>query len=95
MQFVSARELRLTPKKVWKKLREHSMGVVTINGQPSFLLTKLNPQDLEQIILIQNRIKAEMALSKMRDQAKQHSTQKLSDEEIDSIIRKTRKERKR
>ena len=95
MEFVSARELRLNPKGVWKRIRSKSMGVVTINGQPSFLLTKLNPEELEEIIYIQNRIRAELALTRMREQAAEKELDKLDSQEIDQIIQKTRHARKK
>lgn len=95
MEFVSARELRLNPKEVWRRIKSQSFGVVTINGQPSFLLTKLNPEDLEEIISIQNRIRAELALTRIREQAGQKGLDKLSPEEIDQIIQKTRQTRKK
>ena len=95
MEFVSARELRLNPKGVWKRIRSESMGVVTINGQPSFLLTKLNPEELEEIIYIQNRIRAELALTRMREQAAEKELDKLDSQEIDQIIQKTRHARKK
>ncbi len=91
MEFVSARELRLDPKGVWKRIKRQSMGIVTINGQPSFLLTKLNPEELEEIIYIQNRIQAELALAHMRDQAAHKGLDKFTPEEIDEIIKKTRR----
>ena len=95
MEFVSARELRLDPKGVWKRIKKRSMGVVTINGQPSFLLTKLNPEELEEIIYIQNRIQAELAVIHMRDQAAKKGFDKLTSEEIDQIIKKARQSRKK
>ena len=93
MEFVSARELRLNPKGVWRKLEGHAMGVVTINGKPSFLLTKLDPADLEEIIYIQNRIRAELALGRMRDQAARRGLEDLSPRAMERIIRKARRER--
>ncbi len=95
MEFVSARELRLNPKGVWKKIKSQSMGVITINGQPSFLLTKLNPEELEEIISIQNRIRAELAVTRMREQAAVKGLSKLTPKEIDEIIQKTRQTRKK
>lgn len=95
MEFVSARDLRLNPKKVWKRLGGQTIGVVTINGQPSFLLTKVNAAELEEIILIQNRIRAELALSKLRDQAAAKNLDKMTSDEIDRIIESTRQKRQK
>ena len=90
MEFVSARELRLNPKGVWKRIRGRSMGIVTINGRPSFLLTKLNPEELEEVIYIQNRIRAELAITRIREQSAKKGLDKLTSKEIDQIIQKTR-----
>lgn len=95
MEFVSARELRLDPKGVWKRIKRQSMGVVTINGQPSFLLTKLNPEELEEVIYIQNRIRTELAVMHMREQAAKKELNKLTPGEIDQIIRKVRGTKKK
>ena len=95
MQFVSARELRLDPKGVWKKIQKGSMGVVTINGKPSFLLAKLDPEELEEVLYIQNRIRAELALKKMRDQAAQQGLDSWDSTKIEELIRKTRQPRKK
>ena len=95
MQFVSARELRLDPKGVWKKIQKGSIGVVTINGKPSFLLTKLEPEELEEVLYIQNRIRAELALKQMRAQAVREGLDQWDSEKIEEIIQKTRQSRKK
>jgi len=76
-------------------LNSRSMGVVTINGQPSFLLTKLRPEEFEEIILIQNRIRAELSLNKLRKQAAVKGLDKITAEELDSLITKSRQARTR
>ena len=95
MEFVSARELRLNPKQVWKRIKSQTIGVLTINGQPSFLLTKLEPEELEEMIYIQNRIRAELALTRMRTQAAKAGLDQLTPEDIDQIIQKARRARKK
>ena len=95
MEFVSARELRLNPKQVWKKIRSQTIGVLTINGQPSFLLTKLEPEELEEMIYIQNRIRAELALMRIRTQAAKAGLDQLTSADIDQIIQKARRARKK
>jgi len=95
MEFVSARELRLDPKGVWRKIGAKSISVVTINGKPQFLLTKLHSDDLEEVIYIQNRIRAELALKKMREHAAQKGLDQLGLDEINEIIRKARKSHKK
>lgn len=95
MEFVTARELRLDPKGVWRRLESQTMGVVTVMGKPCFLLTKIEAKDLELILYIQNRIRAELALEKMRERVHQKGLDRLTQEEINEIIRKTRKSRKK
>lgn len=95
MEFVSARELRLDPKGVWKRIQKQSMGIVTINGRPCFLLTKLDPEELEDILYLQNRIRAELALKRMRDQAEESALERMTPDQIDEIIRKTRRSRRK
>ena len=94
MEFITARELRLDPKGVWEKIRAHTTGVITLNGKPSFLLTKLNPEELEEILYIQNRIRAELALNRMREQASQRGLDRLGEPEVEKIIPKTRRNKR-
>lgn len=94
MEFVTARELRLDPRGVWKRLQSQSVGVVTINGKPSFLLSKLQPEELEEVLYLQRRIRAELALKQMREQAAQRGLDRMTSEEIDEIIQEVRKARK-
>lgn len=95
MEFVSARDLRLNPKAVWRRIESRSVGVVTINGKPSFLLTRLEPGELEQMLYLQNRVRAELALQRMRDQAVSRGLDRYSSRDIEGVIRKARKSRPR
>ena len=94
MEFVTARELRLDPKGVWKRIQSQSLGVVTINGKPSFLLSKFKPEELEEMLYIQRRIRAELALKHMRDQAAKRGLDRMTMEEIDEVVREVRKARR-
>lgn len=94
MEFVTARELRLDPKGVWKRIQNHSVGVVTINGRPSFLLSKLKPEELEEVLYLQRRIRAELALRHMREQAAKRGLDRMTMEEIDEIVKEVRKARR-
>lgn len=51
--------------------------------------------ELEEIITIQNRIRAELTLTRIREQAAGKGLNKLAPREIDEIIRKTRRARKK
>lgn len=95
MEFVTARELRLDPKSVWNKLKEQSMGIVTLNGKPCFLITALKPEDLEEVLYIQRRIRAELALHQMREQASRKGLDRLTPREVETVIAKTRRARKK
>ena len=95
MEFVSARDLRLNPKAVWRRIESHSVGVVTINGKPSFLLTRLEPGELEQMLYVQNRVRAELALQRMREHAASRGLDRFSSRQIEGVIRKARQARRR
>ena len=94
MEFISARELRLDPKGVWKRIQSQTLGVVTLNGKPSFLLTRLEPEELEEVLYIQNRVRAELALNRMREKASHKGLDLLRPSQVDEIIHKTRQSRK-
>jgi antitoxin (DNA-binding transcriptional repressor) of toxin-antitoxin stability system len=94
MDFVTIRDLRTQPDKVWKKLSRARELVVTRNGKPFALLTETTPMSLDEDLATLHRLRFGRALSEIREQARTRGLDKLSLKDIDSIIRKARKARR-
>ena len=95
MEFLSSRDLRLKPKEVWKRLKKERFGVVTLNGKPQFVLSSIEPNELDKVFYLLGRLRAEIALEEITKTAKEKGLDKLSMEEIDQIIQEERKKKRR
>jgi hypothetical protein len=94
MDFITLREFRTQPGKVWKKLAKARELVVTRNGKPFALLTETNPINLEDDLRALRRAKAETAVMSLRRSAKERGLAATTLKEIDAEIRAARKESK-
>jgi antitoxin (DNA-binding transcriptional repressor) of toxin-antitoxin stability system len=94
MEFVSARDLRIQPGKVWQRLTESGELVVTWNGKPIALLSSVDEATLEQSLTALRRSRAQVAVSQLRAKAQASGTDKLSLDEINAEIQAMRKARK-
>ena len=92
MEFLSSRDLRLKPKEIWKRLKKEKFGVVTLNGKPQFLLSLIEPNELEKMLYLFNRIRAEIAVEEMQRTAKEKGLDKMSLKDINQEIREVREE---
>lgn len=91
MKFVSSRELRINPGVVWKQLRQEMDLVITSNGKPLGVLTIAEEENLEDVLAVLRRGRAQAAVARMRQTALARGLDKLSDEAIEGVIRKTRR----
>ncbi|MBI3576331.1 MAG: hypothetical protein HY083_11875 [Gammaproteobacteria bacterium] len=94
MDFITLREFRTQPGKVWKKLAKVRELVVTRNGKPFALLTETSPIKLEDDLRALRRAKAETAVASLRHAARERGLGVLSLKEINAEIRAARKEAK-
>ena len=92
MDFVTLREFRIQPGKVWKKLSKARELVVTRNGKPFALLTETSPTKLEDDLRALRRAKAETAVASLRSIARERGLAAMTLKEINAEIRATRKE---
>lgn len=67
--------------------------MITANGRPFAVMTRVEPDKLEEEILAIRRARAAAALSRIRVKAKAEGLDRLTMEQIDAIIAKTRRER--
>jgi len=95
MNFITARELRLNTPDIWPLLDKEREIVVTLNGKPVALLTGITGETLEDTLKAVRRARGEWAIRKLQESAVARGLDKMTDEEIDRIIKQTRKDRNR
>ena len=90
MEFVSSRELRISPGTVWKKLDQEKDLVITSNGRPIGVLTLANEDSLEDVLASLRAGRAQRAALSLRRTAVARGLNKWSDKDIENVIRKGR-----
>jgi antitoxin (DNA-binding transcriptional repressor) of toxin-antitoxin stability system len=95
MKFISVRDLRNNTARLRKDLETDREIVVTANGRPFAVMTRVEPDRLEQEILAIRRARARDALSGIRAEARKRGLHRMTPNAIDALISKTRRERRR
>src|SRR5574341_636697 len=95
MQFVPYRDLRNEPSALRKKLAAEGELIVTVDNKPFAVMINLGDEDVQDILLMVSRLRAQMAARSIRSQARQEGLNKMSLKDINAVIKKTRAERKR
>ncbi|MSP39801.1 MAG: type II toxin-antitoxin system Phd/YefM family antitoxin [Deltaproteobacteria bacterium] len=90
MKFVSSRELRISPGGVWKKLSQEKDLVITSNGRPIGILTLADEDILEDVLATLRGSRAQRAVHSMRHAARDRGLNKLTDKEIQEVIKQGR-----
>ena len=95
MQFVPYRTLRNEPSALRKKLESEGELIVTVDGKPFALMINLNEiEDVQDILLMVSRLKAQLAVRSIRSQARKEGLDKMTLKDVNAIIKKTRMKRK-
>jgi hypothetical protein len=95
MEFIPYRVLRNEPTALRQKLEDEGELVVTVDGKPFAVMIDLaGSEDMDDILLMVSRLRAQMAARAIRSQARRDGLDKMSDEQINKVIQKTRAERK-
>ncbi len=95
MKFVAVRDLRLKPGSVWQRLAREGEMVLTSNGKPIALLTRIDEGDLEKTVTAGRRARALMAMEEMQRASLSAGADRISDPEIEAEIRAARRSRRR
>ena len=93
MKFITVRDLRTTPAKIWKDLPEEKEMVITNNGRPIALLTPLSDGNLEESLSILRQARAINAVKNIQAESIRNSTNQISAAEIEAEIAESRKAR--
>ena len=94
MKFITIRELRSNTARLRKDLQSEREVVITAHGRPFALMTRVEPDRLEEEILAIRRARARSALSRIRAKAKAKGLDRLTMDQIDAIIADARRERR-
>ncbi len=91
MKIISDREFRNEPGKVRKELASQEV-IMTSRGRPyAVLLPVEDPSEVDEVLELATRIRAQMALSSVRRKAAETGLDKLSSTEVDEEIKAVRK----
>lgn len=94
MKFISIRDLRNDIARLRRDLQADRELVVTANGKPIAVMTRVEPDNVEEEILALRRARARSALSRIRASAAAKGLDRLTMEQIDSIVARARHERR-
>ena len=91
MKFVSVRDLRLKPGKVWKMAKEERDVVLTVNGRPVAILTGVDEDSFEAEVEAIRRARALQALDSLQVDSIKKGTHRITADKIEAAIRAFRK----
>jgi hypothetical protein len=95
MQFVPYRDLRNEPSALRKKLASEGELVVTVDNKPFAVMINLGDENIQDVLLMVTRLRAQMAARSIRSQARRDGLDKMSLKDVNAIIKKSRAARKR
>ena len=93
MDFVPYRLLRNQPSELRRMLEEQGELVVTVNGEPMAIMLQIPKGNLDDIVLLLSQVRAQLAVATIREQARQRGLDRLTTDEIETIIEQARQER--
>ena len=92
MKFLTVRDLRTAPGKVWKALPKEQEMILTNNGKPIALITPLNESDLEETLKAVRTARAKVAVGRMQLDSIENGNSQMTADEIEFEVRATRKQ---
>lgn len=95
MKFVTVRDLRLKPGQIWERLDREKEMIITSNGRPIALLTRVDEEDFEKTVAAVRRARALMAMESMQRASLAAGKDRMSDAEIKAEIKSARRSRAR
>lgn len=92
MKFVSVRDLRLKPGRVWEMAKKEKDVIITANGRPVAILTGVNEDTVGEELDAIQRARALKALDSIHKVSVIKGTNRITADEIQSEIAAVRKE---
>jgi prevent-host-death family protein len=90
MKYVSSREFRLQPSAIWQILQQGEDIVVTSHGKPFGVLIGTDESKVHELLNEVVKLRARLAVSNMRQQARARGLDKLSQAEINRLVEESR-----
>jgi hypothetical protein len=93
IRMVSMRDLRNTPGKFWKTLKGDKAVALAVNGVPRAVVVDIADGDLEEVVSLVTRVRAQQATEMARRLSAARGTDRMTMDEINSEIATVRQER--
>lgn len=93
MRFITVRDLRSNIARLRKDLEKEREIVVTANGRPFAIMTRVEPDEVEEEILAIRRARAMSALGRLRTKAKMDGLDRMTMDQIDAVVAEARRKR--
>ena len=93
IRMLSMRDLRNTPGKFWKTLKGDKALALAVNGVPRAVVVDIADGDLEEVVSLVTRVRAQQATETARRLSAERGTDRMTMDEIDAEIAATRQER--
>ena len=94
MEFVPYRLMRNQQNELRKKLEKQGELVVTVDGEPMAIMLQVPKGSLEDLVMLVSQVKAQLAVSRIRQKARENDTDGLTNEEIDLVVQESRNSRR-
>ena len=95
MKTLTIRDFRTRPREAQKTIATEGEALLTSNGRPVALMLGVDGDSLEESLETVRRARALQALRKIRKRSRVRGLDKLGMKQIDAIIAKTRRARRR
>jgi hypothetical protein len=95
MEFVPYRMLRNQPTELRKKLEEQGELVITVDGEPMAIMLQIPKGNLEDLVLLLSKVRAQLAVTAIRDQGRKRGFSEMTTEQADELVHETRAARRK
>lgn len=92
IRMLSMRDLRNTPGKFWKTLKGDRAIALSVNGVPKAVVISIPNGDLEAVVSLITRVRAQEATEIARRTSEEHGISEMTMDEIDAEVAASRKE---
>jgi len=91
MRFMTVREFRLNAGKARRALDAQEDVVLTANGRPFAFVAPIHAEAFDRELLAFRRARARLAVSRLREDARNDGSDTLEMPQIDGIVRECRR----
>ena len=93
MKFITIRDLRSNTSQLREDLEAEREVVVTANGRPFAVMTRVDGDSVEEEVNAIRSARAQAAVSRIRAKARNEGLDRLSMDQVDAIIARSRQEK--